>query len=249
MTTNHAPLQTPMSTARFTLGMIRAQKWRFLGNMLSFILFSLSWLVPGFAAQQFFDLLSGQAPATRSLWTVVAMLVGGQLLHIVGLTGIMSTNVPFQYRSATFLHKNLLARILELPGAAALPETPGAAIGRVRDDVNELSWFPLWLNDMIGFAVLAIVALSAMIRISPLVTLISLVPLIGLMFIAKRTSHRIEKYREATQAAGSRVTSFIAEIFGAVQAVQVARAEDAIVDHFAQLNETRRQAALIRPAL
>ena len=61
--TMHSSTPTPMPTWRFTLGMIKAEPWRFVGNTLGYTLFCLCFFVPGWIAQQFFDLLSGQAPA------------------------------------------------------------------------------------------------------------------------------------------------------------------------------------------
>ena len=46
--------------------------------------------------------------------------------------------------------------------------------------------------------------------------------------------------REATDD----VTGFIGETFGAVQAIKLFRAEDPVLDRFAQLNEIRHRAAL-----
>jgi ATP-binding cassette subfamily B protein len=225
--------------------MIRAEPRRFVTNMISYTLFCVCWFMPGWVAQQFFDLLSGKAPAGRSFWTIIAFLLSAQLVKAIGITGTMGNNVPYNFRTQTFLHKNLLRRILELPGAAALPESPGAAIGRLRDDVNELPWFALWCNNIVAYGSYAALALTAMWRVNPLMTVISLAPLILLVAISNLASKRIEQYRESTRQASSRVTSFIAESFGAVQAIQVARAEGKIVAHFAQLNETRRHAALI----
>lgn len=234
-----------LPTWRFTLGMIRAEPWRFVGNTLGYTLFCICWFIPGWVTKQFFDLLSGSAPAGRSFWTIVAFLLSAQLVKATGILGTMGTNVPYNFRTQTFLHKNLLRRIFELPGAAALPESPGAAIGRLRDDVNEMPWFALWCNNIVAYGSYAAIALTAMWRVSPLMTVISLAPLILLVVISNRASTRLEKYREATRKTSSRVTSFIAESFGAVQAIQVARAEDRIIDHFAKLNESRRKAALL----
>lgn len=244
MTTNSTH-HSPLPTWRFTLGMIRAEPWRFAANMVSYTLFCICWFIPGWVTKQFFDLLSGNAPAGRSFWTIVAFLLSAQLVKATGILGTMGTNIPYNFRTQTFLHKNLLRRILELPGAAALPESPGAAIGRLRDDVNEMPWFALWCNNIVAYGSYAAIALTAMWRVSPLMTAISLAPLILLVVISNRASTRLEKYREATRKASSRVTSFIAESFGAVQAIQVARAEDRIIDHFTKLNESRRQAALL----
>lgn len=243
MTTNQST-RTVIPTWRFALGMMRAEKWRFLANTMSYTLFCLTFFIPGWIAQQFFDLLSGDAPAGRSIWTIAAFLVAGQIAKSIGLFGTLRSNIPYNFRTQTFLHKNLLERIFELPGAAALPESPGAAIGRLRDDVNELPWFALWCNNIVAYGSYAALALTVMWRISPVMTLISLAPLILLVIISNMASQRVEQYREASRQATSRVTGFIAESFGAVQAIQVARAEETIAANAAKLNETRRKAAL-----
>ena len=243
--TIHSATPTPMPTWRFTLGMIQAEPWRFVGNTLGYTLFCLCFFIPGWIAQQFFDLLSGQAPAGRSMWTIIGFLAIGQVAKSIGLFGTIRSNVPYNFRTQTLLHKNLLARIFELPAVVALPEAPGAAIARLRDDVNELPWFALWCNNIVAYGAYAALALTAMWRISPLLTVISMMPLILLVLISNNASKRLEKYREATRIAGSKVTSFIAESFGAAQAIKVARAERNVIERFANLNETRRQAALI----
>jgi ATP-binding cassette subfamily B protein len=54
----------------------------------------------------------------------------------------------------------------------------------------------------------------------------------------------IEKYRRASREAAGRVTDFIGEIFGAVQAIHVATAEARLAERFRGLSEERRSAAL-----
>ena len=69
-------------------------------------------------------------------------------------------------------------------------------------------------------------------------------PLILVAFIANFTHQRVQRYRDARRKAASRVVGFVAESFGAAQAIKVATAEDTVIDEFKRLNEVRRQAAL-----
>jgi ATP-binding cassette subfamily B protein len=62
--------------------------------------------------------------------------------------------------------------------------------------------------------------------------------------IANLASGRIEQYRRASRQATGRVTGFIGEFFGAVQAVKVATAERDVIGHFHRLNDERRRMAL-----
>ena len=73
------------------------------------------------------------------------------LLRMGGMFGLNRTNRPFESLNRTLLERNLLLQILRRPGARALPESPGEALSRFRDDVNELPMFALWLNDLYGY--------------------------------------------------------------------------------------------------
>ena len=234
-----------LPTWKFVLALIQFQRWRFLANMVSFTTMIVSWLAPAWITRAFFNLITGDAPVAFDFRTLLALLVGATLVRMMAIFGTIRSNTPFSYRTHTLLHKNLLTRIFELPGAAALPESPGTAISRFRDDVNELPWFALWLNDLIGFSAYAIVALLTMWAINPTITALAFAPLAVIVLAANLGTRRIERYREATRKAGGQVTGFIAEIFSAVQAIQVAQAEPHVVNHFRRINEHRRQAALL----
>lgn len=239
------PPTVTMPTWQVVLAMIRYQPWRFLYNTLGFTVMATSWLIPGFVTRAFFNLITGDAPVRFGFAGLIALLVAGLLARCWGIYGTIKANVPFTYRTHTLLHKNMLTRILALPGAAALPETPGAAITRFREDVNELPWFALWFNNLIGDGLFALVALGVMLSINARLTLIAFTPLALIVLAANLGTRRIERYRNETRVAGGAVTSFIAETFGAVQAVQVAGAERQVTHYFARLNERRRKAALL----
>jgi ATP-binding cassette subfamily B protein len=125
-----------------------------------------------------------------------------------------------------------------------LPESPGAATSRFNGDVSELPLFALWMNDLIGSLVLAVVAAIIMVSIDPWITLWAFAPMLPILFIANATTSRVEMYRRATREASAKVVGFIAETFGSVQAIKVASAEDRIINRFAALNERRRETAL-----
>ena len=161
-----------------------------------------------------------------------------------GIFGITRTNIPFTLHTETLLQKNMLSRILERPGARALPESPGQAISRFRGDVHELSLFALWFNDLFGNGLFALVALLIMFSVDPTLTLVAISPLVIIVAVTNGATRRIQTYRQATRKASGIVTGFIAESFGAIQAIKVAGAEERVIDHFDQINENRRKAAL-----
>ena len=83
-----------------------------------------------------------------------------------------------------------------------------------------------------------------MARISPVVTLWALAPILIVGFIANAATSRIERYRRASRRATGKVTGFIGEFFGAVQAIKVAGAERPVLARFRELNAERRKLSL-----
>jgi ATP-binding cassette subfamily B protein len=71
-----------------------------------------------------------------------------------------------------------------------------------------------------------------------------LTPLLVIVGVIAMLRQRILRYRRDAREAAGRVTDLIGEMFGAVQAVKVATAEDDVIAHFRGLNEVRRRASL-----
>jgi len=231
-------------TWKFIWGVIRFRPWLYLFNNIAVITVMLGWLIPGLIMREFFNLLTEPAPAGFDLGTLLTLLLVSAVGRMGGVFGIIRMNVPFMHYGHTLLHKNMLGRILERPGAAALPESPGEAISRFGGDVHEIPLFGLWLNDLFGNTIFALAALLIMFTIDPTMTLLAVSPLLLIVAVANAAANRIQGYRQATRKASGIVAGFIAETFGAVQAVKVAGAEARVIDHFARLNENRRKAAL-----
>jgi ATP-binding cassette, subfamily B, bacterial len=231
-------------TWKVVWGAIRFRPLQYLFNHIAALGMGLGWLVPGLVTRHFFNLVTDEAAAAFGFWTLMALLATGALGRIGAIFGMIRTNIPFQFHTHALLHKNMLGRILEQPGARALPESPGEAISRFRGDVNEMPLFGLWLNDLLGHSIFVLVAIPIMLAINARLALITLIPLFFIVIIANAASSRIHAYRMAFRKISGIVVGFIAETFNAVQAIQVARAEENVVDQFAVLNERRREAAL-----
>lgn len=230
-----------LPTWRVILDMIRYRWKLWLGNLAAMLLLIAFWQIPGFIMREFFNLLSGNAQVGYDVWTLLAFLVACELGSMLGIWGLISTNVPFFVHTMTLLRKNLLTHILRRPGASALPDSPGEAISRFRGDVFEISLFALWINDIIGMIAFGVVAVIAMLAINARIALLSLIPFIFVGILANSATERIEKYRRASRRAAGIVTGFIGEFFGAVQAVKVATAEDSVLRHFDEINDERRK--------
>jgi ATP-binding cassette subfamily B protein len=226
------------------LNMIQFRPWLWLGNLGAMLVMMLGFQLPALAMRAFFDLLTGEAQVSFSIWALLAMLFASEVSRSIGVFGLISTNIPFWCNTMTLLRKNMLRHILRRPGASALPDSPGEAISRFRGDVFEIPLFALWMNNLQGSLCFTLIALGVMLSVSPTITLLSLLPFIVVGFIANAATNRIERYRRASRRATGKVTGFIGEFFGAVQAVKVATAEKGVIARFNDLNDERRKLSL-----
>jgi len=238
--------KTPALPAwKVILGMVRFRLGYWLLDLLSVLLFRLAWqIVPGLALRSFFDMLTGEGAARMDIWLVAAILAGGMLARMLGDYGFLLADPALFSEVALLLRRNLLKHILRRPGASPLPDSPGEAVSRFRNDVIEIPLFVIWINDILVGLGIIIVAFSMMAAISTKVTLLSLAPLLVIGVISILATSRVEEYASASRRAGGRVTGFIGELFGAVQAVKVAAAEGDVVRRFHSLNNERKRLAL-----
>lgn len=229
-----------MTTLQFLWRMMRYRPWLYAIDGLFWILFHLSPLVPGLIIQAFFNLLASSTHLSFSLWTVIVLLVVTALARVLVLLGGAVADTLHRFTMSALLRRNMLERILERPGAKAVPGSPGEAISRFRDDPELAEDALSWTLDSIGTAIFATCAITILFTINARITLFVFLPLVGVVAIVQAAKKRIERYRVASRAATGRVTSAIGEIFGTVQAIQVAGAEAHVTRHFHTLNEQRR---------
>lgn len=151
--------------------------------------------------------------------------------------------ITYIYHIQAILRTNMLAGIMRWPGRN-LPASPGEAMSRFRDDVDEVveyveSWVDFW-----GRLVFAIVSIIIMANINWKITLVAVLPLVVVTLLNNLSGNRARRYAQVNRESTGRITSFIAETFGAVQALKLGQAEEHVSARFNKLNEERRQAAL-----
>ncbi len=213
-------------------------------NGILWALIHVAPLVPGLIAQQFFNALPRAKGLSGELWTFIALLVAAALARSVLIfIGGWIDNLH-RFSMSGLLWRNLLERILERPGARAVPGSPGEAISRFRDDGNQAEDAISWTLDFIGQGLFALIAVIILLHINVQITLLVFFPLAGVVALVQALSKRLERYRRASRKATAQVTSAIGEIFSTVQGIQVAAAEPHVLAHFERLNEQRRAAML-----
>ena len=245
MTDNSHSATQMLPAWQIILRMVRFRPWFWLVDLVSVFAVRMSWqILPGLIMRRFFDLVTGDAQVSWGIWSVIALLCATFVGRRLGSLGFWYADVPLFAHIATLLRRNLLKHILRRPGARALSESPGEAISRFRGDVNEIPLFVIWINDILVGVLIVVIAVTTMLRINVPITLLALVPFAAVGFIASAATSRIEKYRRSSRQAAGKVTGFIGEMFGAIQAVKVATAEGGVNGFFQELNTERRKVSL-----
>jgi ATP-binding cassette subfamily B protein len=231
---------------RYAWRMHRFRPKRQLVNLAGVLLGWTANLLPGIAGKIVFDHLAAPdgSDDLAWLWWPLAILSMQVAVTAVESITLQTTNGAFAYANAALLQRNLLRRILDLPGARAVRLSPGEAVSRFRDDTESVIWYPIGFNNVIGSTVASIIALILMASISVVITLGVVVPLAVVVAIVESVRRRIVAYRQANQVSTAAVTGFIGDVFASVQTVQVRNAQTRAVAHLRELNRQRRHAAV-----
>jgi ATP-binding cassette subfamily B protein len=235
----------PKNSWRYFWSIIRFSGWIYTATVvLRLLIFGIFAQVGGLVLREYFNNLSGSPSLKLGAESIAALVVGLAVARAMLIFADIYASFLYSFRSGALLRKNMLARILDRPGARSVPQSPGEAISRFRDDVNNAAEFTGQIPFLIGMFLFAFMALFTMLRISVQITLIAYLPFVVIILIGNWAMKNVEKYREANRKASGRVTDFIGEIFGATQAVKVATAEKNVLARFERLNTNRRKAAI-----
>ena len=203
-------------------------------------------LVPGLIQRQIFNSLTGRHPAGLDISSLIGLWFAAQLAPLVAYYFAVWTFQAFTTLSRVMVRTNLLGWMMFAPGPRRPKGTAGEALSRFRDDVNEtLSFMEGWA-DTFGQAVFAVLALAIMWRIDSMVTLAVIAPMLLVVVITQQITAGIHKYSRVAREAEARVTSFVGEMFTAVQAIRVAAAEPRVLRPAGGRSTTTRRRTAVR---
>lgn len=229
-----------MDTWPFNVRLMRYAPGSFAVYAIFTFLLEAGGVIPGFIVQAVFDQLTNHQAAGFGIPTLIALFVAIEVARFATSFGHEWGYVTFFITGGALLRRNILAAILNRPGAVPLPVAPGAAVNRFRDDVDETSDFPTWFPQEAGNWAGTAVAIVMMARIDLTITLFVFLPLLAALGIARVGWDRLRASIALEDQATDEVTGFLAEAFGAVQTVKLAGATGDVVNHFAALNATRQ---------
>lgn len=200
--------------------------------------------VPGLLIQQMFVQLTSAGSLTPELILLLALLVATALAQLAIFFSATWVESTFGSLVNRLLRHNAVALIYQRPGAVALPVPVGDVVTRLGRGIPEVTR-PLIKVLLQGLnAVTVFIAVWVMARTHLLLASVALAPLVITAVIAHRASARMAQLRRSSLAAEGDIGTFLREVFGAVQMVQVAGAEKRAAQRYVQLNEARRKRVL-----
>jgi len=206
--------------------------------------------VPGLIIREFFNSLTlesnYQSVSVRSPLVWIALLLASGVARIVAIFIGRITKTQHRFTMSSLLQRNLLDQLLQKPGAAPLiiagkTVSPSEVISFFRDDATQIEDNVVGTNEVFGAGVFALISLIILLNVNKPLTLLVFLPLIAIAITIQYAETRIKRYRSASRQATQQVTGLIGEMFSAVQAIQVAGAENTVLAHLHHLNEQRRQ--------
>ena len=221
------------------------RKWNFLFMTCARVLvFGVSFQMIGIVSRVMLDELSGARPLVFGPW----LLCGGLVAVALARAVVVFIDVPLHFRTefalTSLLRKNVLERVLSRPAGNALPHTPGEAISRLRDDVEGVVRLLMEASFQVGTLAFAVAGGVVMIGIDPLLTALVFVPLALVVVIVRFLRQKITTLHARFRRDTGAVTSFIAELYAAIPALQALSAEERAAVRFQQLNDRRLDGAV-----
>lgn len=230
-----------MKTWRFLWQLICYRPGLYLFDCTVWIVSYLLLLVPGLVLREFFDTLSGHARLGFGIWGIIALQFASVAADLTAFWGGALIDSRFRFTMRSLLQRNMLEGVLNRPGARALPESVGEAITRFRDDAGQGENAVDWTIDAIGQALFALGAFALLLGINAQITLFVCLPLAGVLVAVQAGNTRLERYRQGSRQSTARVTGALGDMFAAIQAIQVANAEEHVIAHFRVLSDERRK--------
>ncbi len=228
------------TTLRLMVKLVRQYPLRYAVNVVTW---TVLWTLPILAAliaRAYFNRLESEVGL--NVPTLMGLMGGYAIFRLAVMFVGMYNDVALMFRLGATMRQNMFTRILSLPGAQAIDESPGEALSRFREDVEHVEETTSWTVDMFGSLAFTLVGVAVLWFVNAQLTVFVFLPFFLVVFLTERTGTRIRRYREQARVATGQVTEAIGEMFGSVQAIKVADAEAPMIRHFERLNDVRRRA-------
>lgn len=234
----------PISTWKATWLLLRFNPGFFVLDTLAYIFAGLFPILLAWLTAETFAVLAGDSRFAINFLTLIAVLLAVAVVGTAVEYGATILDFYYSFSLTVLMRKNIMRRVLELPGAAATVTAPGEMVSRFAGDARNVRQLAIQALQVTMHIVVLAVGLGILFRLSPVATALVLLPLFLSFVLVNLVRRRIAQYRAAARRAEGNVTGFVGEMFGAVQAIKVNRAEEHVDRRFRAINEARRETAL-----
>lgn len=234
----------PISTWKATWLLIRYNPALFVLDTIVFTFVGLFPILLAMLTAEAFNVLTGESQFQIDFMSIIALLL---IVAIVGTAVEFSAYILdfyYAFSLTVLMRKNMLQRILELPGAASSLTAPGEMVSRFAGDARNVRELAIQSLQFVMHIIVVGAGLYIMFSLSAVASLLVLLPLVFSIILVNVVRKKIAQYRSSARGAEGDVTGFVGELFGAVQAIKVNRAEDHVDRRFREINEARRETAV-----
>lgn len=211
-------------------------------TMIGFGAQSGLFALQSYIVSQFFDHLPGTTQ--RPVQLIIAFFASGAIAMLFEYLWLWGVTVMDRF-TTTLKRVNMLVGVYRRPGALTLPVTPGEAITRFRDDVQESSF----QANRFTFSMVQLCVSSGMLAylyfVQPLLAALGTVSILVIFFVMRRIQAKVVVYRDQVMERTEAVTGYLGEIFNAVGVLQIAGAAPDALRRFQQVNKAREEASLL----
>src|SRR5712691_6943524 len=123
-----------MKTYKYLWRLICYRPWLYAADLVLWVMIHTFPVIPGLIVQKFLNDLPRVGHLNEGLWLLIMLLVASTMARVVVLIGGMVADVLHRFSMSGLLRRNLLERILERPGARAIPGAVGEALNRFDAD-------------------------------------------------------------------------------------------------------------------
>lgn len=226
----------------FNWALIKQAPRAFTIHSLFHILFLSAPVALGLIEQAVFDRVTGVQPAGWNVWSLIALYISIGLVRLLTSFPDIWGGVTFRRQTGGWLRVNLMRGALQRPGALAQPFSSGESVNRYNHDVAEVCDFPTWLPHVAGYTLAFMLSVIVMARINLTITLVIFLPLAATSLITRAAWSRLLAYAHMSGLTADKLNGFLGDLFGAVQAIKIAGAEQDVTRHVAQLADARGRA-------
>ena len=189
--------------------LIRYMRGLFFGDALLWVIVTGLPALAGLIVREFFDTLTGDGHLGWSAYAVLGLWLVLLGVRVAGLFGGRVTKSQVRFTVSGLLRRNLLALILDRPGAEPLPggkngehaASTGEVLSTFRDDTDTIENQITSIGEVSGQVLFGVWSIVVMVSINPQLTIFVFIPLMVIAAVVQWMSNRVRRVRRAGREA------------------------------------------------